>query len=183
MRILWTSLKFLIVMSILTGILYPLIITGIGKAMFDSKAKGSLIIENGKVVGSELIAQSFSKPEYFRPRPSINNFETMPSSASNLGPTSKTLEENVTSRRGNSENDNEMLFTSASGLDPHISPDSAIRQLPRILKARQLSEDQLENLNQLVYKFTEDRTFGIFGERRVNVLMLNIALDKFAGKN
>jgi K+-transporting ATPase ATPase C chain len=166
------------------GVLYPLVITGIAQVAFHDQANGSLLVRSGTVVGSELLAQQFTSDKYFWPRPSAGSYATVPSGASNLGPTSQALQSNVTAnatafRTGNKLAADapvpaDMVFTSASGLDPHISPEAARLQVARVALARGM---RVEPVRALVEKFVEPPQCGIFGEERVNVLRLNLALD------
>ena len=185
----------LIGFSLLTGVLYPMAITGIAQAVFPWQARGSLIERGGHVVGSALIGQNFTGPTYFHPRPSATTepdpndaTKTIPvpyaadnSAGSNLGPTSKALVDRVTEEvaRRRAENPSaalpgDLLTTSASGLDPDISPAAADFQVPRVAKARGLSEEAVRGI---LAAHSEGRFLGIFGERHVNVLTLNLALD------
>jgi len=189
MKLFIQSILLTIVFTVLTGVLYPLVITGIAQVAFHNQANGSLIEHNGQVVGSELLAQQFTGDKYFWPRPSAGSYATVPSGASNLGPTSQTLQSNVTAnatafRTGNKLAADapvpaDMVFTSASGLDPHISPEAAQLQVARVAAARSMSADQVK---ALVEKFVEPPQWGIFGEARVNVLRLNLALDEMDTK-
>jgi len=182
------ALKFLLVMTILTGIVYPLFMTGVAQLTFPFKANGSLVIKNGKIIGSELIGQKFDSTIYFWSRPSAVGYNPIPSGASNYGPTSDTLKKQVTARRilfakANSLSDikaipNEMIFASGSGLDPHISPQAALLQVERVAKARSFSSSQRQQLIDLVHSKTEKLQFGLLGEERINVFLLNIELDK-----
>jgi K+-transporting ATPase ATPase C chain len=178
--------RLMVVFTILAGLFYPLAMTGLSEAIFPRQANGSLVTVNGNLVGSSLIAQGFTKPEYFHPRPSAagNGYDPTASSGSNLGPTSQALmtrmQTSVAAFRkenpdftGNIPSD--ILTTSASGLDPHISPGAAEAQVARVAKARGISADQLE---PLVVQFTQKPDWGFLGEARVNVLLLNIALDQ-----
>lgn len=171
--------------SLLTGVAYPLLVTGFSQLLFPAQADGSLIQRNGQVIGSTLIAQNFTSPRYFWPRPSAagDGYDASNSGASNLGPDSKKLLDQVTQRaqvlrRANPDASGpvpESLVTaSASGLDPEIPPGAALWQVPRVAKARGLS---LAAVTALVNQFTQTRTFGLLGEPRVNVLKLNLALD------
>ncbi len=184
----------IVVMTIITGIAYPLAMTGIAGAIFPDQAAGSLISRGGKTVGSSLIGQNFTTPNYFHPRPSATTADpadaskTVPapynaanSSGSNLGPTSKALVDRVRDdvAKLRAENPNlpvpgDLVTSSASGLDPHISPQAAAFQIPQVAKARHLSEDAVA---ALVSANTEAPLLGLLGENRVNVLMLNLALD------
>jgi len=182
------ALVFLILMTILTGFIYPVLTTGIARIILPEKASGSLIRNNGKILGSELLGQRFDSSIYFWPRPSASNYETVPSGASNLGPTSMILKNAVHNRilsfaSGNLVSDTleippDMLFASASGLDPDISPASALLQVKRISKARNFDRENTDKLYDLVNELTEKPQFMIFGTKRVNVLKLNIELDK-----
>src|SRR5215469_3748649 len=194
------AIMMIIVMTIITGVIYPLGMTGIAQLVFPHHASGSLVEKDGKVIGSELIGQNFADEKYFHGRPSATTetdpndpSKTVPapyaadnSSGSNLGPTSKALIDRVTddSKKLQAENPNvpvpaDLVTTSASGLDPDITPAGALFQVPRVAKARGLGEDKLR---QLVADNTEGRFLGILGEPRVNVLKLNLALDGLAGK-
>ena len=182
------ALKFLLVMTILTGILYPLLMTGLAQLTFPSKANGSMIIKDGKIIGSELIGQKFDSTIYFWSRPSAIGYNPVPSGASNYGPTSDTLKKLVTARRDlfakmNSVADplsvpKEMVFASGSGLDPHISPEAALLQVDRIANARHFENNQKELLIKHINDLTETPQFLLLGENRINVLILNLDLDK-----
>lgn len=182
------ALKFLLVMTILTGILYPLLMTGLAQLTFPSKANGSMIIKDGKIIGSELIGQKFDSTIYFWSRPSTIGYNPVPSGASNYGPTSDTLKKLVTARRDlfakmNSVADplsvpKEMVFASGSGLDPHISPEAALLQVDRIANARHFDNNQKELLIKHIKDLTETPQFLLLGENRINVLILNLDLNK-----
>jgi len=187
-----SSLKFLLLMTILTGVIYPLFITLIAQLFFYENANGSLYFKNGEVRGSFLLGQNFTDSIYFHSRPSTINYNPMPSGASNLGLTSKILLEQFLERKKNFEFTNsldpskqvpsEMLFASASGVDPHISKLSAYMQIPRIARSRNLSSDSTDKIFRLVDNITEKPDFGILGTERVNVLKLNILLDELNEK-
>jgi K+-transporting ATPase ATPase C chain len=182
------SLKMLLVMTILTGVLYPVLMTVIAQLVFPNKSNGSMIEKNGEVIGSELIAQKFQSDKYFWCRPSAIDYNPLPSGASNLGPTSKTLKDSVEERRKHFIEKNflqpntivptEMLFASGSGIDSHISPEAAFLQVDRIAQARGFDNQQKILLKTLVQNHIETPQFGFLGESRVNVLKLNLALDE-----
>ena len=184
MKDLITSVVIILVMTLALGILYPLAVWGVGQALFPHQANGSLIERDGKIIGSELIGQNFTSPGYFHARPSAagNGYDAGASSGSNLGPTSQKLIDRVTADAETRAAENpgapipaDLVTTSGSGLDPHISPAAVDFQFPRVAKGRGMSESQLR---QVVARFTEGRQFGVLGEPRVNVLMLNLELDK-----
>jgi len=187
MKTLMTSLKIFLFFTVLTGIIYPLAVTGISQLAFPSKANGSLIVNNHRVIGSELIGQSFDSTAYFTSRPSAIAYQTLPSGGSNLGVTSSKLKVQVEARKkqfltfnglgNNTVIPSEMLFASASGLDPHISPEAALLQVNRIAGARQLNPAQKQKLLQLIEHHTEKPQFYCLGEKRVNVLLLNLRMD------
>ena len=176
MKILLTALRMFIVLTLITGAAYPALMIVIGKTLFAEQAEGSLIRRDGKIVGSALLAQKFEDPKYFRPRPSAGDYSTVPSAASNLSPASEKLREIVAERQRALEagSGREMLFASGSGLDPDISPESALAQIPRIAKARGVNEAEVKTL---VEDLTQERFLGVLGQERVNVLRLNLALD------
>jgi potassium-transporting ATPase KdpC subunit len=188
MRSLAVAFKMTIVLTVLTGLLYPLAMTGIAHVVFPAQAQGSLVISNGQVVGSSLIGQRFVTPGYFDDRPSAagdKGYDASASSGSNLGPTNKALIEAVRSRLKGVIEENpgispeqvpiDLVTTSGSGLDPEISPAAAELQVARVAKARGLSEEQVR---KLVEQSTRGRWMGIVGEPGVNVLALNLALDE-----
>lgn len=176
-------------LTLLTGLAYPLAMTGLGKALFPVQAAGSLIERGGAVVGSSLVGQTFSSDQYFHGRPSATSpypYNASSSSGSNLGPSNQALAdaaawraETFVEENGGGPAPMDMLTTSGSGLDPHISPEAAARQIDRVAKARSMPT---EVVVALVAKHTEGRLFGFWGEPRVNVLELNLALDA-SGKN
>jgi K+-transporting ATPase ATPase C chain len=182
------ALKFLLLMTILTGIIYPFLMTCLAQLGFPSRANGSLIMKDGKIIGSELIGQKFDSSIYFWSRPSAIGYNPIPSGASNYGPTSDTLKKLVNARRilfakMNSVEDplstpKEMAFASGSGLDPHISPEAASMQVARIVKARGLSENQKDELLKDIKNLTEAPQYFCLGEPRINVLILNLELDR-----
>jgi K+-transporting ATPase ATPase C chain len=182
------ALKFFLIMTVVTGIVYPLIMTGFAQLAFPYKANGSLITKDGKIIGSELIGQKFDSTLYFWSRPSAIDYNPIPSGASNYGPTSDTLRKLVKARSNlfrkmNSLADTteipvEMIFASASGLDPHISPEAARLQANRIVNNRKFEEAQREKVDSLIKKLTEYPQFHLLGQERINVLHLNLSLDK-----
>ncbi|MDD4973481.1 MAG: potassium-transporting ATPase subunit KdpC [Bacteriovorax sp.] len=182
MKILINNLKIFLFFIVLTGIAYPLFITVISQAIFKDEANGSLITKNGKVVGSELLAQEFKRKQYFWPRPSAANYDSTSSAASNLSPDSKALNETIAKRAVANgldiKSNDDLLYASGSGLDPHISPISAERQIDRIAEARHLDARKIEELKKLIVDNTESRQFGVLGRKRINVLKLNLELDK-----
>lgn len=168
------AFRFLLLMTLLTGFIYPGVVTGFAKVFFPHQRSGSLVKnEQGKLIGSELIAQDFKAEQYFHPRPSAVDYNPTSSGASNLGPTSKVLLEKVVERKNSGATD-ELLFASGSGLDPHISPKAAMNQATRVAKARNMGEKQVYDM---VQSHIEGRQLGFLGEERVNVLKLNLALD------
>jgi K+-transporting ATPase ATPase C chain len=190
------AVVFVVALTLITGLLYPLAITGIAGVVFPHRAQGSLVERDGKVVGSALIGQQFTSAGYFHGRPSATTAgdpadatKTIPapynaanSGGSNLGPTNKVLIERVQADVAKLERENpsapvpiDLVTTSGGGLDPHISPAAAFFQVPRVAKARNMSE---ERVRRLVEEQTEDRWLGLLGEPRVNVLALNLALDR-----
>ena len=181
------ALKIFLVFTILTGVIYPLLVTGIAQVVFPHQANGSLILKDNKIIGSELIGQLSDSTIYFTSRPSAIGNNPLPSGGSNYGLTSAKLKAQVTERKNkfivfnqldkNAEVPSEMLFASASGLDPHISPEAARLQINRIVKARNLSLVQKQKLKALVEEMSEAPQLAFLGESRVNVLLLNIALD------
>jgi len=193
MKTIIISLKIFLFFTILTGIIYPLFITGIAQVVFPSKANGSLIIEGNKVTGSKLIGQQFDSVIYFTSRPSANAYSTLPSGGSNFGLTNLKLKNLVTERRnrfiGFNQLDSliivpsEMLFASGSGLDPHISPDAALLQAERISTARHFDQIQKDKLLQSINRLTENPQFYCLGEDRINVLILNLELNTLDRNN
>jgi len=185
MKTLLTALRYTFVTTLLLGIVYPLIVTALAQVLFKDQANGQLIERDGQVIGSRLIGQAFISPGYFHTRPSAagaNGYDAGASSGSNLGPTSQKLIERVQSDVAKQQAENsgqavpvDLVTTSASGLDPHISPAAAEFQVPRIARERHVSATQIR---QLVAAHTEGRQFGLLGEPRVNVLLLNLALDE-----
>ena len=194
------AIVFIIALTIITGLIYPLAITGVAGLVFPTKAQGSLVERDGKVVGSELIGQSFTSDRYFHGRPSATvtpdsndptktidaPYNAANSGGSNLGPTNQALVDRVKGELDKLKAENpampvpiDLVTTSGGGLDPHISPDAALFQVPRVAKARNMPEDRVR---QIVNENIEGRLLGILGEPRVNVLALNLALDRAAAQ-
>lgn len=181
-RQLLPALVAFLAFTLLTGLAYPLAVTGVAQVAFPGRADGSLLERDGRVIGSRLIGQNFAGPRYFHPRPSAagNGYDAMSSSASNLGPTNEELLKAVDERRAAYRQANEAnapidaLTASGSGLDPHISPANARLQAPRVARARGLS---VREVLDLVDEHTDNRSLGFLGEPGVNVLELNLALD------
>lgn len=179
-----TSVLYTVAMTVLLGLIYPLVITGVA-AVFKDKANGQLISRNGVVIGSRILAQPFSSPKYFHPRPSAggtNGYDASNSGATNWGPTNQKLIDRVTADVGRLQAENpgkavpvDLVTASGSGLDPDITPAAAEFQIPRVAKARGAAE---EAVRKLVAEHTQRRQFGFLGEPRVNVLELNLALDE-----
>ena len=181
------AFRFTLLMTVLTGLIYPGVVTGLCQLLFSRPANGSLLEVNGKIVGSTLLGQNFSKPEYFHPRPSAagnDGYDATASNGSNLGPTNQKLIDRVKGDIEKFRKENpayqgpipaDMVTTSASGLDPDISPASALAQAPRVAQARGIAVDQL---TQVIGAHTEERQLGFLGEPRVNVLLLNLDLNQ-----
>ena len=187
MQSVWkTSIRFTLVTTVLLGLGYPLLVTGIAGVVFPHKAAGSLILKDGTVIGSSLLAQSFTSDRYFHPRPSAagNGYDATASGGSNLAQSSKTLVDRLQGSIDKLAKENpgkpvpiDLVTTSGSGLDPDITPDAATFQVPRVAKARNLTEPQVK---KLVEQHITARQLGLLGEPRVNVLELNLDLDKLA---
>jgi potassium-transporting ATPase KdpC subunit len=181
------GLRMMLVLTLLTGLIYPLAVTGFCQMLFRDQANGSLKTVNGQVIGSSLIGQNFTKPQYFQPRPSAagnDGYDGTASGGSNLGPTNQKLIDRVKASVDKFHKENpdyigplpaDLVTASGSGLDPHISPASAVAQLDRVARARGLSRDQI---GSLIAAHTEGRDLGFLGEPRVNVLLLNLDLDR-----
>jgi K+-transporting ATPase ATPase C chain len=184
MKQLWIALKVTVVLTLVTGIAYPLLVTGLAKVLFPRQAAGSLIQANGRTVGSELIGQKFTRPEYFHGRP--DGYDGLSSGGSNFGPTNQKLADRVKGdvEKFRAENPAytgpvpaDIVTSSGSGLDPHVSPEAADAQVARVAAARGMTADAVR---ALVASNTEGRQLGILGDPRVNVLKLNLALDQAA---
>lgn len=183
MNLISQSLRIYFIFTIILGVLYPFSITGIAQFLMPHQANGSLIIKNNEVIGSSRIGQQFTEANYFQSRPSAVNYDAAGSGASNVGPTSKVLMKTVAGRIGLIRQENvisggipaDMVLASASGLDPHISVQNALLQVPRIAKKRKISETVL---GRLVRNNTDKDFIGLWGQSAVNVLQLNISLDK-----
>lgn len=178
-----TAIMMTVVTTVLLGLVYPLVVTGIAQVLFHDKANGQLITKNGEVIGSKIIGQPFSGAEYFHPRPSAagNGYDAANSGGSNLGPTNRKLLDRLKADTESLQKENpatpvpvDLVTTSASGLDPNITPAGADFQAGRIARERRISADQVRHL---VAQYTEGRQLGFLGEARVNVLQLNLALD------
>lgn len=182
------ALKFLFIMTILTGIIYPVFFTGIAQVAFREKSNGSLITKNGKIIGSSLIGQKFDSSAYFWSRPSAVDYNPVPSGASNFGPTSTKLITLVSQRKSAFISNNEvkdttsvpleMIFASGSGLDPQTSVEAVLMQVKRIANARKFNNSQEQKVLDLINQHTRKPQFGLLGEERINILQLNIALDE-----
>ncbi len=186
-----TALKVLLVMTVLTGIIYPLMITGVAQLLFPGKANGSLLLRGDQAIGSTLVGQNFSSPRYFWPRPSATNYSAMPFGAGNLGPTSQQLRTLTDARRARMQQSPhepgrplpwDMASASGSGLDPDISPEAAQYQVARIAMARSFDSLAVSGVMELIRTHTTAPTFGVLGEPRVNVLALNLALDSLVAE-
>ncbi len=194
------AIILLVALTLITGLFYPLAMTGLAQVLFPSQANGSMIVLDGKVIGSALIGQQFSDDKYFHGRPSATNtpdpkdatktvdapYNAANSGGSNLGPTNKALIDRVKGDVDKLKAENaslpvpiDLVTTTAGGLDPHITPEAALFQIPRVAKARNMPEDRVR---QLVNEHIEGRTLGLLGEPRLNVLALNLALDRAAAR-
>lgn len=186
MKTLIQSCLMLVMMTVLTGLVYPVLVTGAGQTLFREKALGQMVTRDGQVVASAIIAQKITSPKYFWPRPSGADYNAAASGGTNLGPTSSDLKKQYEERRKalmeahpeQGEPPQELLFASGSGLDPEISPAAATYQLNRVLKARNFNEEQTAKLKALIEEHTLKPTLGFMGETRVNVMELNLALDR-----
>jgi K+-transporting ATPase ATPase C chain len=181
-----TSIRYTLIATVLCGIIYPLFVTRIARVIFPHQAAGSLILKDGKVIGSELLAQSFTSDRYFHPRPSAagNGYDATSSGGSNLAQSNAKLVQRIQGDIDKLSAENpgkpvpiDLVTTSGSGLDPDITPDAAFFQAPRVAKARGMSEDQVRHL---IEQHITGRQYGLLGESRVNVLALNLDLDKLA---
>jgi len=184
LRNLVVAVLMTVVTTVLLGLVYPMLVTVLAQAIFPAQANGQLIVRDGQVIGSPLIAQEFSSPQYFHPRPSAagSGYDAANSAGSQLGPTNRKLIDTIRENVASARRDNpgrpvpiDLVTASASGLDPHISPAAAEFQVPRVARTRGISE---HDLRRLVLEHTDGRQWGFLGEPRVNVLELNLALDK-----
>lgn len=190
MKTIIISLKIFLFFTILTGILYPLLMTGIAQVIFSAKANGSLIVKDNITIGSKLIGQQFDSTVFFASRPSVISYNPLPSGGSNFGLTNAKLKNLVNERKSQFIAFNnldsltfipsEMLFASASGLDPHISPEAALLQVNRVARARHFDNNQKKRLLQSIKDLTEMPQFFCLGEDRINVLILNLELNRLA---
>lgn len=188
MKTIFIALKIFLFFTVLTGIVYPLFITGIAQLVFPSKANGSLIVKDHKIIGSELIGQQFDSIIYFSSRPSAGSYNPLPSGGSNYGLTNSNLKKQVDERKQQfitfnqldslTEIPSEMLFASASGLDPHISHQAALLQVERIVHVRQFDDSKKQRLLRSISELSEAPQYLVFGEQRINVLLLNLTLDE-----
>jgi K+-transporting ATPase ATPase C chain len=188
MKTLMISLKIFVFFTLLTGIIYPLFVTGMAQFLFPVKANGSLVVKDNKVIGSELIGQQFDSPAYFSSRPSAVSYNPLPSGGSNYGLTNVKLKNLVLERKNRFIAFNlldsitvipsEMLFASASGLDPHISPEAAYLQVDRIVKYRGYMPEQHKEVIKLIKNLTEEPQFHLLGQERINVFLLNLGIYK-----
>lgn len=178
-----TALRLFVIMTVITGIIYPVAITAIGHVAFPRQTYGSIIKRDSTVIGSLLIAQPSPETGYFLPRPSACNYTVVPSAASNLAITSALLHDSLLQRAkkwGNSIDKipSDLLFSSGSGLDPHTTPNAALFQVDRIARERNLSDRQIFKLKEIIAQKTEKPQWGIFGMSRINVLLLNVELQR-----
>jgi len=182
------SLRMVLIFTVISGFIYPIIITGGSWIFFHDNAEGNLVKINGVVIGSELIGQQFDSVSYFHSRPSVINYQPLPSGASNMGWSDRRLKDAVASRKEAFIKENllpdttaipsEMLFASGSGIDPHISPRAAFLQVDRITLSRNFTVEQKNKLTRLIMDMTEKPQYTLFGEERINVFLLNLNLDK-----
>jgi K+-transporting ATPase ATPase C chain len=183
-----TGLKYMIIMTVLTGIIYPAIVTLTAQLLFRDKANGSLVIVGGSIRGSKLIGQKYENPGYFWSRPSAIGYNPLPSGGSNLGPANPELRKEIIMRESEFKELNdlpdslkslpsEMICSSASGLDPDISPEAAMLQVHRVAEARSMNSKQEEQLKELIVSMSENQRFSVLGEPRINVFLLNLRTD------
>lgn len=173
----FTNIKLFLLCTLILGTIYPVLIYVLGNLFYQNEIKGSLVYKNNEVIGSALIAQKFTTNKYFHPRPSAVDYNALGSGASNLSPISKRLFDEVQKRKEEGHS-GEMLFTSGSGLDPHISEETALKQMNRVAEARLLNPEQVKKLHFLVMNQLENEESNLFEKRKVNVLMLNSLLDE-----
>lgn len=188
MKHLGPAIRLFLFLTVLTGLVYPLIVTAVAKMFFQRLASGDIVVQNGAIIGAHQLAQKFVSDKYFWGRPSSVDYNPLPSGGSNLGPTSaalkKIVEERASAIRKVHSSESvppQLLFASASGLDPDISPETALFQLDRVVRARGLSEEQKRQLIDLIRSSVQKPDLGFLGESRVNVLEINMGLDGIAG--
>jgi len=190
---LFTAIRLFLILTTLTGIIYPLFVTVISRFVFPLKSSGSLIVKENKIIGSALIGQKFTDNKYFWSRPSAVDYQPMPSGATNLAQSSSKLKNQYDERKSvfleknflnsSSSIPLEMLFSSASGVDPHISPEAAFLQVERVAKARNFTIDEKNSLNKLIESLIEKPQMGFLGQPVINVLLLNLKVDKMRNTN
>jgi len=188
MKSLFISIKVLLIMTLLTGVVYTGLVTGVARLFFKRQANGSLVQQNGVIAGSELIGQSFDSTIYFQPRPSASGYDPMHSGGSNFSLSSHTLREQMQQRRlhfimlnrlkDDTEVPPEMVFASGSGLDPDVSPAAVWLQVNRVVKARHFNERQKKELEKIIAESTEKPFLGMLGQERINILLLNLKLNR-----
>ena len=182
MKVVLQSIRMLVILSIITGIVYPFVMTGLAQALLSRQANGSMVVRDGQPIGSNLVGQNFSSDKYFWPRPSGVGYSPLPSSGTNLGPTSAVLRDSVAARAARlgkpiGEIPADLLEASGSGLDPHISPEAAEIQVDRVLTARGFPLSLRNQLQTFVKAHIEMPQLGVLGEERINILQLNMDLD------
>ena len=183
MKRVWTAIRLYLGLTIVLGLAYPLLVTGLGQVFFSTSANGGLIVRDGRVLGINSIAQKFTADKFFYGRPSANDYDPLNSGGTNLGPTSKALQTTIAARRraliasGGPNPPAELVFASSSGLDPHVTPETLIYQVDRVAKARNVAAGQVR---ALIVSHTEKPALGLFGPPLVNVVRLNLALEELS---
>lgn len=174
------SVRLMLFMTLITGVVYPVLVMLVGKLAFAEKAEGSFLTREGKVIGSSLIGQKFESPRYFKSRPSAVDYNPAPSGGTNLAPTSKKLRDSVQAARAalGDGAPKDLLYASGSGVDPHISPEAALFQVASVAKARGFDQAKADQLKALIEAQSHGRDLGFLGEPTVNVLELNLAIDR-----